>query len=296
MSPVLELGGLIIGSAFRQYRLHSKFKKASAITARAVERVAEAEVRFADHEQMAYAAANKLKIRANGIINETFKTQYYDIFRPYEGPDGKIRKTLLQDLDAIETLRNLKEIRQLENKAQVQQLPGYQKLSGSSAVVSYILFGKMSEANRQLDTAATQSEKSRLIATHTDTLCTILDRQRENYERVSSTLAALNVALMVSIQKYNDFSKNLVPLLGSNGRFRADVMTKDIENCLTPLGCDQQKVCINIAKVLSAIMKTPIFNENAEIQAEAEKALKAGEEALKKINQVENGRKQTWQS
>lgn len=50
IDPVL--GGFIVGSALRQYRLHSKFKKASAITARAVERVAEAELRFEEHEQM----------------------------------------------------------------------------------------------------------------------------------------------------------------------------------------------------------------------------------------------------
>lgn len=289
IDPVL--GGLIVGSVLRQYRLHSKFKKASAITARAVERVAEAEVRFDEHEQMTNAAANKLKIRTSGIINETFKTQYYNIFRPYEGPDGKIRKALLQDLDAIETLRNLKEIRQLENLPQVKQLPGHQKLSGTSAVVSYILFGKMSEANRQLDTAETQSEKSRLIATHADTLCTMLDIQRERYDRVSSTLGALNIALLAAIQEYQGYSKNLTPLLGTDGRFRPDVTRNTINDCLTPLGLNQQKTCVNIAKVLSAIMKTPIFDENAEITAEAKKTLKTGEEALKKIDQIEKGRK-----
>ena len=197
IDPVL--GGFIVGSALRQYRLHSKLKKASAITARAVERVAEAELRFEEHEQMANASANKLKIRAGGIINETLKNKYYDeILRPFENPDGKFRERLLKDLDTIETIRNLNEIHQLENLPQVKQLPGHQKLSGTSAVVSYILFGKMSEANRQLDAAETQSEKSRLIATHTDTLCTMLDMQRENYDRVSSTLGALNVALIVS--------------------------------------------------------------------------------------------------
>ena len=290
IDPVL--GGFIVGSALRQYRLHSKFKKASAITARAVERVAEAELRFEEHEQMANASANKLKIRASGIINETLKNKYYnEILRPFENPDGKIRETLLKDLDTIETIRNLKEIRQLENLPQVKQLPGHQKLSGTSAAVSYILFGKMSEANRQLDAAETQSEKSRLIATHADTLCTMLDMQRESYDRVSSTLGALNVALLASLQKYQDYSQNLTPLLGADGRFCTNVTGKDIDNCLTPAGIDQQKVCTNIAKVLSAIMKTSIFDENAEITAEAKKNLKSGEAALKKINQIEKGRK-----
>lgn len=290
IDPVLG-GGLIIGSAIRQYRIHSKLKKASDISARAVERVAEAELRFEEHEQMATAAANKLEVRASGIINETLKNKYYDIFRPYEGPDGKIRKTLLKDLDAIKTLRNLKEIRQLENLPQVKQLPGHQKLSGTSAVVSYILFGKMSEANRQLDTAETQSEKSRLIANHTDTLCTMLDMQRERFDRVSNTLGALNIALLFSLQKYQNYSRNLAPLLGADERFCSNVTRKDIDNCLTPQGLDQQKMCVNIAKALSEIMKTPVFNENAEITAEAEKALRAGEEALKKIDQIEKGRK-----
>lgn len=290
IDPVLG-GGLIIGNVIRQYRIHSKFKKASDISARAVERIAEAELRFEEHEQMANAAANKLKIRASGIINETLKNKYYDeILRPFEGPDGKFRETLLKNLDTIETIRNLKEIRQLENFAQVKQLPGYQKLSGTSAVVSYILFGKMSEANRQLDTAETQSEKSRLIVTHTETLCTMLDMQRERFDRVSNTLGALNMALLFSLQKYQDYSRNLTPLLGADGRFCSNVTRKEIDDCLTPLGLDQQKACANIAKVLSTIMKTPIFNENAEITAMAEKALKTGEEALNKIKEYEERR------
>lgn len=289
IDPVL--GGLIIGSAVRQYRLHNKFKKASEITTRAVERVAEAEIYFADHEQKTSAAANKLKIRTSGIINDTLKDKYYDIFKPYETPDGKIRKDLLQDLDAIETLRNLNEIRALENLPEVKQLPGYQKLTGSSAIVSYILFGKMSEANRQLDAAETQYEKSRLIATHSDSLCTILDMQRENYERVSSVLGALNVALLVSLQKYNSFSKNLTPLFGIDGKFRADVTREDIDDCLTPRGVDQQKICVNIAKSLSAIMKSPIFDENGKLRDEAEKILKEGEIALSRIKQIEQREK-----
>ena len=100
IDPVL--GGFIVGSALRQYRLHSKFKKASAITARAVERVAEAELRFEEHEQMANASANKLKIRASGIINETLKNKYYnEILRPFESPDGKLREILLKETQNI---------------------------------------------------------------------------------------------------------------------------------------------------------------------------------------------------
>ena len=288
IDPVI--GGIILGSAIRQYRIRNKFKRASTITAKAVEQVAEAEVRYAEHEQLTVAAANKLKTRVAGIINDTLMTKYYNIFKPYEGPSGKIRKTLMQDIIAIETFDNLEAIRRLENIPKVKQLPGHQKLSGSSAVVSYILFGKMSEANRQLDTASTQSEKAQLLSAHIDTICAILDMQCESYNRVASTLGALNAALLVSIQKYSEYSRNLAPLLNDDGRFRGDITNNDIDRCLTAQGIEQQKICINIAKTLSAIMKTPIFNENAEIQAEAEKILADGQLALEKIKELERRR------
>lgn len=280
------LGGIIVGGAIRQYRISNKYKKAGEISSRAVERVAEAEVRLEQYEKKTEIILNNLCTRMDGITDE-LQGSFYDMYKPFETSDNQLRETLVEDLCGIETIHSLSTIKQIQQQPSIQQLPAYKKLSGSAAAITFVLFGRMTDANRQLDNAATQSEKSRLIATHIDSICTSIDIQCEGYMRVYQVLGALNAALIVSMNKYQEYFQGIAWLLDSDGRFPSNIRTEQIEEALTPAGVNQLKNCINIARCIYAIMEKPIFDENRELTKAAEDLIVEGEKALRKIQAVE---------
>lgn len=288
MDPII--GGLIIGGVINQYRINRKYRKAADISARAVERVAEAELQFEEHEKRTELALNHLMTRTEGII-DILQGPFYELFKPFEGADGALRKDLLEDLDHG-TLQNLKAIRHIQNIPQIKQLPAHKKLSGTSAAATFLLFGRGHEASRQLDTASAQSEKSKLIAAHIDTLCTALDMQREGYMRVFKTLGALNIALLTSIGRYQEYFQNISWLIDSStGRFPDSISAREISTAITQEGENQLKNCVNIARCMYAIIERPVFDEKSEITDAANKALREGEEALHKIQMIEQRRR-----
>lgn len=191
MDPII--GTLILGTALHKHRANVTYKKAKDISRQAIEKVTEAEMRLEEHQNATADAYERLCTRISGIA-EWLNGPFAEMFRPFEHEDGSYRT----DLFGKAEISNMTYIKNVYVQRQLQQLPAHKKQTGSSAAVTLLLFGLVGEANRQLDTARTQKRVSNLVAEQSDTLCMILDTQKEQYLRVYQLLGALNIALIKS--------------------------------------------------------------------------------------------------
>jgi len=279
VDPVI--GSLILSTAIHKHRANTKYKKAKNISQQAVTKVAEAEMRYEEHQKNAMVAYESLCTRIAGIA-EWLNGPFAAMFRPFECEDGSYRTDLFGDAD----IANLTYIKNIYERRQFQQLPAHKKQTGTSAAVTFLLFGWVGEANRQLDTAITQRQISNLVEEQSDTFCMMFDMQQERYLRVYQLLGALNVALIKTSGTAQTALSEIEWLLDENGHIPKDMTAEELRSVVPRNGLNQLTNSINIAKVIMSILKEPIFDENAEITETAQKILSEGEEALKRIQTI----------
>jgi len=274
--------GLVLGLALNRIDANSTYKRAYAISAKAVERVAEAEMMVEKHQKETNNVFEGLCTRITGI-SSFMNGPFAELFRPFE----HAKDSYLQDLFGSEGLQSLSYVHHVNEYRKLGQLPAHRKQTGPSAAITFLLFGWVGEANRQLDTARKQQQVSRLIVEHSDTVCTMLDLQKDRYQRVDNLLGALNVALLISTGKARQELKKIEWLLDEEGHIPADMTVAQLKSCISAQGVAQMTNSLNIAKVVMSILEEPLFDENAELTQEAQKILTEGEHALKKIQMIE---------
>lgn len=293
MDPMLL--GAVIGIALRQNTIHSKTKKAYQLSVSAAERIAEAEVKIAQHQHETEVALEKLCKRIQVTIS-FLESTFIDTFKPFEGIDGTLKRNLIEDLAGASAVANLGLINSMRTaicqKPQIEKLANGNRISGTTMTASYILFGNLGIVSKQLDGAKMQKKTAELISTHMDTFCVSLDLQREHYQRIYQTLGALNVALITSTARVQEGLKKLSWLLDKQGLLPVDITTAELKVYLQKEDIDSLAICINIARCIYALFSEPLFDEDAELVQRAQALLDEGKCALEKIKEIENRRNQ----
>lgn len=291
MDPMII--GAIIATAGRNYMIHSKIKESYRIATASAEKIAKAEKELERQEHETGVELEKLSKRMQGIVNY-LEGPFLDLFKPFEGNDNNLRASLIEDLTGADAVANLALIGSLHQsmcqRPEIEKLANGRRVSGSNATTTYLLFGNLGLACKQLDVARAQHQKARLIATHMETFRIALDMQKERYYRVNQTLGALNVALIPSVAKTKKGFEKISWMLDEQGRLPPDITVDELKASLDKGDMDSLAICINIARCIYAIISEPLFDDNAELTERTQKLLEEGQAALDKIKRIECGR------
>lgn len=291
MDPMII--GAIIAAAGRNYMIHSKTKESYRLATASAEKIAKAEKELERQEHETGVELEKLSKRMQGIVNY-LEGPFLDLFKPFEGNDNNLRASLIEDLTGADAAANLTLIGSLHQsmcqRPEIEKLANGRRVSGSNATTTYLLFGNLGLACKQLDAARAQHQKARLIATHMETFRIALDMQKERYYRVNQTLGALNVALIPSVAKAKKGFEKISWMLDEQGRLPPDITVDELKASLDKGDMDSLAICINIARCIYAIISEPLFDDNAELTQRTEKLLEEGQTALDKIKRIESGR------
>lgn len=284
------IAAAVLGGALRSYSIHAKTKESYRIAVSSAEKIAKAEVELERHELETTKELNKLFTRMQGIANY-LEGPFLDMFNPFEGGESNLRAALIEDLTGADAAANLKLIGTLHTslcqKPQIEKLTNGRRISGTTVTAAYILFGNLGVASKALDAARVQQQKARLVATHMESFCTMLDLQKEQYYRVNQTLGALNVALITSTAKAKSGMDKLEWMLDEKGHLPADITAAEVKTYLTKADMNHLAICINIARCIYAIMSEPLFDDKSELTQKAQSLLDEGNAALKKIREIE---------
>lgn len=139
-------------------------------------------------------------------------------------------------------------------------------------LVAYGLSGMMTKMSEmEMSAARSRVRQSRVVEAHADTICMTLNAIQTKVDMMSKVLASIGML----------FNKSLIytkSLIEKNGAYSFRYSKEEKE----ALG-----ICVELAQLLYAILDTPLFDENGEIEQVALDAIQAGEQYVKKLNNVE---------
>lgn len=289
MDPVTTTSA-IIGLTLRNYVIHSKTKESYRLVTASAEKIAKAEKELERQEHETEVELEKLSKRMQGIVNY-LEGPFLDLFKPFEGSNNNLQASLIEDLMGADAAANLALIGSMHQsicqRPEVEKLANGRRVSGSKATTTYLLFGNLGLACKQVDAAKAQHQKARLIATHMETFRIALDLQKERYFRVNQTLGALNVALIPSVSRTKKGFEKIAWMLDEQGRLPPDITADELKANLNKNDMDGLAACINIARCIYAILSEPLFDEKSELTQRAQALLDEGQAALDKIKRIE---------
>ncbi len=282
--------GAIVVTVGRNYVIHSKIKESYRLATASAEKIAKAEKELERQEHETGVELEKLSKRMQGIVNY-LEGPFLDLFKPFEGSDNNLQASLIEDLTGADAAANLALIGSLHQsmcqKPEIEKMANGRRVSGSKATTTYLLFGNLGLACKQLDATKAQYQKARLIATHIETFRIALDIQKEQYYRVNQTLGALNIALIPSVARAKKGLEKIAWMLDEQGRLPPDIAADELKVNLDKGDMDSLAICINIARCIYAIISEPLFDEKSELTQRTQALLEEGQAALDKIKRIE---------
>lgn len=292
MDPFMTTSA-IIGLTLRNYMIHSKTKESYRLATASAEKIAKAEKELERQTHETEVELEKLSKRMQGIVNY-LEGPFLDLFKPFEGSDNNLQTSLIEDLTGADAAANLALISSLHQsmcqRPEIEKMANGRRVSGSKATTTYLLFGNLGLAYKQLDAARAQQQKAQLIATHMETFRIALDLQKERYSRVNQTLGALNVALIPSVSRTKKGFEKISWMLDEQGRLPPDITADELRANLDKDDMDSLAICINVARLIYAIISEPLFDDKSELTQRTQALLDEGQEALDKIKQIESKR------
>ena len=126
------------------------------------------------------------------------------------------------------------------------------------------------DAKIQLDLANTRSDEAEVIAHNTDNARIALEGINDKADSLLKLLARLNALFLKSIQ----YTGEIIERRGLNKR---NYSVDDKKALMT---------CVNLAKMMSDILKAPLFDSNGKLSGQIDKTLNTGNEYIKKMQAV----------
>lgn len=126
------------------------------------------------------------------------------------------------------------------------------------------------DAKIQLDLANTRSDEAEVIACNYDNYRTALEGIDDKADSLLKLLARLNALFLKSIQ----YTGEIIERRGLNKR---NYSVDDKKALMT---------CVNLAKMMSDILKASLFDSNGKLSGQIDKTLSTGNEYIKKFQSV----------
>lgn len=126
------------------------------------------------------------------------------------------------------------------------------------------------DAKIQLDLANTRSDEAEVIACNYDNYRTALEGIDDKADSLLKLLARLNALFLKSIQ----YTGEIIERRGLNKR---NYTVDDKKALMT---------CVNLAKMMSDILKASLFDSNGKLSGQIDKTLSTGNEYIKKFQSV----------
>lgn len=126
------------------------------------------------------------------------------------------------------------------------------------------------DAKIQLDLANTRSDEAEVIACNYDNYRTALEGIDDKADSLLKLLARLNALFLKSIQ----YTGEIIERRGLNKR---NYTVDDKKALMT---------CVNLAKMMSDILKAPLFDSNGKLSGQIDKTLSTGNEYIQKFQSV----------
>lgn len=263
MNPLIL--ALFAGEAYNMHKSEKNLKEAEKINLKAMNKLANAEKHMSDMQDNANASVLKLVNVKKGCV--AILNKFVELYRQIAKINFK--DNIFEQEFLIPTLEeeNMREIQSIS-------LTSEMKLNDKQTVALFIMKGLFASDKKETEYKIKAAQANMKIARGKEEQCKtleiIFDGVKNKCDAFSDVLQKINILFVKAIM-------NTKTIIEKNG-YDCSNYTREEAICIGG--------CINIAGVITELVRTPVFNENGELADEIQTAIFVGNRYLEEINNV----------